>query len=89
MAKEKVYADGLMTFPKNEKAPDFVLGTLIITPNKLHQWMKDNPQYVTEYKGEKQLKLTLLQGQGKVNIQVDTYQPKQQKVAEPNSDLPF
>ena len=39
MSKEKIYPQGLRTFAKNEKAPDFVLGTLVITPNELIKWL--------------------------------------------------
>lgn len=41
MATEKSYPKGLMGFHKHEKAPEFVLGTLIIDPNKfLNGWAK-------------------------------------------------
>lgn len=81
MASEKVFPKGLRSFKKNEKAPDFVLGTLLVTPNELVKWLKENPTYLTEYKGEKQLKLQILKGkeEGMLTFVVDTYKaaPKQ------------
>lgn len=88
MADEKVYPKGLRTFPKNEKAPDFVLGTLVITPNTLNDWMRENAQYLTEYNGEKQLKLQILNGNKGIYFTVDTFK-KSTSSAISNDDLPF
>ena len=92
MSKEKIYPQGLRTFAKNDKAPDFVLGTLVITPNELIKWLKENEQYLTDYKGTKQLKCQILNGDKGIYFTVDTWKPeakvtKMESVAK--DDLPF
>ncbi len=93
MPNEKIYAEGLRTFAKHDKAPDFVLGTLIITPNDLFAWCKANEQYLTEYEGKKQLRLQMTRSdKGKVNITVDTWKPGEKAPAakqEEDGQLPF
>lgn len=76
---EKKYPKGIRVFGPKPNAPTFVKGQIIITPNELVQWLKENSDVLTEYKGEKQLRLSLLErkdGQG-LNVQVDTYKPKE------------
>jgi hypothetical protein len=92
MATEKVYAAGIRTFAKNEKAPSFVLGTIVITFEELGAWIKgEGKEYLTEYQGKKQLRLQVLDGKDRLTIQVDTFKPskKEEKVEEPSDDLPF
>lgn len=94
MADEKIFADGVRLFPKHEKAPDWVIGTLIITPNDLITWLKANPQHLTDYNGSKQLKLQLTKSQaGKLVASVDTWRPDGKTApAAPKEDtdsLPF
>jgi len=96
---ETIYPKGIRTFAKNEKSPDFVLGTVIITPNELFKWLKENPQYLTDYKGEKQIKLQCLKKKdGGITFTVDTYKPKEKPPIEvlkekfdavEENDLPF
>lgn len=72
------FAKGIRVFAPKENAPSFIKGQIIITPKELMEWIKQNQNLLNDYKGEKQLKLTLMQskdGQG-LNIQVDTYKPK-------------
>jgi hypothetical protein len=73
---EKIYPKGLRTFKKNENAPSFVLGTLVITPDQLNAWIIDNQHLLTDYNGEKQLKLQILNGDKGVYFTVDTFKPK-------------
>lgn len=75
---DKIIVKGLKTFKPHEKAPDFVKGTLMITPNELVQFIKDNEQYLTEYKGEKQLKCQILEGDYGLYFTVDTWKPNQE-----------
>lgn len=94
-----IYPEGVRTFKKHEKAPEFVLGTVIITPNELFKWLKENPQYLTDYKGEKQIKLQCLKKKdGGITFTVDTYKPKEKPPIEvlkekfdavEENDLPF
>jgi len=83
MAQEKIYPKGIIAFNKNEKAPDFVKGSVIINPRELVDWIKENPQLLTDYKDQKQLKLQLLEGQKGLYFTVDTY-----KKAETNTPAP-
>ena len=75
MAKEKVYASGLRTFPPHPNAPEFILGTLLITPEELREWIQNNPQYMTEYKGSAQLKLSVQKGRdgNGITLSVDVW----------------
>jgi hypothetical protein len=76
---KKIYPEGIRTFKPHEKAPDFVLGSMIITLNDLIKFCKDNPDLLTEYKGNKQLKCKLLNGKYGVNIEVDTWKPEKRE----------
>lgn len=94
MSKEKIYPKGLITFKPNEKAPDFVKGTLLITINDLVKFCKENTNLLTEYKGQKQLKCQILEGDKGLYFVVDTWKPEKKK-EEPKdnfedvNDLPF
>jgi hypothetical protein len=104
MSAEKVFAKGIMCFDKHASAPDFVIGTVVITPRELVEWIKENPNYLTDYKGAKQLKFQILKGSKGPYMVVDTYvkgeaqkspEPMsmqndfQQPKSSPSSDLPF
>lgn len=96
MAQEKIYVKGFRTFAKSDKAPDFVLGSLVITPREFVDWIKENKELLTDYKGAKQLKVQILQGKESINFVVDTYKPTPntgEKDFEPKKeeidDLPF
>ena len=72
--REKVYPKGLLTFKKNEKAPDFVKGTLVIDINKLIEWINgEGSKWMTDYKGDPQLRCQVTEWEGKINIEVDTF----------------
>lgn len=77
MANERVYCKGLTTFAKNEKAPDWVLGTLIIAPETLLDWLiNEGKDYMTVYNNQKQIKFQVTKGKdGKLQIAVDTFKP--------------
>lgn len=81
---ETIYPEGVMVFSPRDKSPDFVVGSLVITPNDLIAWLKSKPELLTEYKGKKQIKLQILKGKKGLYASVDTYKPK-----EAGSDLPF
>lgn len=100
MSQEKIYPKGIMCFDKHGSAPDFVIGTVIITPRELVDWIKENPTLLTEYKESKQLKLQMLKGSKGPYLVVDTYKAQPKTEADPalvsdmdtkaNSDsLPF
>ncbi len=85
---EKVFANGIRAFEKRQGAPDFVVGSIVITPKDLFEWVKANPEYLSDYKGSAQLKLDLLTGKTGLNLQVNTYKPTGEAV-EKSDNLPF
>lgn len=89
--KKAIYPKGVMLFDKHEKAPDFVVGTLVITPNDLIEWLKENSSLLTEYNQKKQLKLQIKKGNKGLYAEVDTWQPSGKQSISPdvNTDLPF
>ena len=71
------FPKGVRVFAPRENAPSFVKGQLIIQPNELFQWLKENPDLLTDYQGNKQLKISILERKdgGGWNTVVDTYKP--------------
>jgi len=96
---ENILAEGLRFFDKNEKAPDFVMGTIVITIDEFKDFINANQQYLTDYNGKKQLKLQQLKSKaGKVYFNVDTFKPSTAPASAPHNspaiapnrnDLPF
>jgi hypothetical protein len=91
---DQILPEGIRFFPKHQNAPDFVLGTMVLSLNELFAWAKAHPELQTEYNGAKQIKLQLLNSkQGKLYAAVDTYKPSggqaAAKTEEQPSDLPF
>lgn len=74
MANETPLPKGIMFFDKHQNAPDFVICTAVITLNDLVKFGKDNPDLLTDYNGNKQLRLQVLRSRdGKIYSSVDTY----------------
>ena len=72
MAEPKIFPKGLSFFAPRAGAPDFVKGSLIISPNELFAWLKENPDAITEHeKYGKQVKFTLTDK----GVQLDTWKP--------------
>lgn len=90
---DKIFPKGIRTFAPRQGAPDFVLGDIVVSIDELTQFVKDNPQYLSEYKGQKQLKLQLTRTQGGVlMLSVNTYNPNHNKTGTQSAgtdDLPF
>lgn len=77
---EKVYVKGINTFAERENAPDFVLGAMVINIPVFRKWVDENQQYLSDYKGDPQLRLTITYGKdGRVNFNVDTWKPTEKK----------
>lgn len=95
MSKEAIKPNGFVTFKPHEKAPDFVKGTLVITLKSFNEWCKNNQQYLTEYKGEKQIKLKVTEGKYGLNFEVDTWgldkvsEPAQAQTEDDDSENPL
>jgi hypothetical protein len=82
-----IYPKGVRVFGPKENAPSFIKGQIIITPSELFDWLKANSDLLNDYKGTKQLRLTLMErkdGTG-LNVSVDTYKPKN----DIDKDLPW
>jgi len=85
---DKIFPEGIRVFSPRNGAPDFVKGSIVITPNDLIEWLKANKNLLTDYKDKKQLSLDLLSNKdGKLFLSVNTYKPSDKK--EPANDLPF
>ena len=74
---EKVFPKGLRTFKPNEKAPEWVKGSVIIDINEFKAWLEDfdTAQYITEYNGKPQIKLDIVETKAdkRINFEVNTY----------------
>ena len=86
---ENKLPEGIRYFEKHQNAPDFVIDSLVITIDDFNNFIANNPDVLTEYKGKKQLKLQRLKSkQGKIYLSVDTFQPtaKPQGAVAPQSN---
>jgi hypothetical protein len=72
---EKKFVDGLRTFAPRGNAPEYVLGSLIITIDDFQNWVNTHPELLGEYQGKKQLSLdiTTNKSDGRVNFAVNEY----------------
>lgn len=89
---EKVYPKGLRVFPPHANAPEFVKGTLMITPRELVDFCKERTDLLTDYNGQKQLKCQILDGDKGMYFVVDTWKPSdtaQPKANDGSEPLPF
>ena len=68
---------GIRLFQPKPNQPEFVLASGVITINELVTFAKENPQLLSEYNGEKQLRIQLLKSKdGKPYMVVDTWKPE-------------
>ncbi|MDD2284717.1 MAG: hypothetical protein PHU98_06390 [Mariniphaga sp.] len=95
---ETIYPKGILTFARKENQRQFVLGSAVITIDDLIEWSQgEGSQYLSEYKGKKQIRLNILQSKdgSRVNFTVDTWKPEKKSNHEPQAnnaeemDLPF
>jgi hypothetical protein len=88
-----VYPKGFRFFKPRETSPSFVKADVAINLKEFSEFVNsaETKQYLSEYKGSQQLKLTLKDGDNGLYFQVDTFKPqaKQEAKAETVSDLPF
>jgi len=88
--KQKIYPKGIRVFPPRAGAPDFVKGKIVIVPNDLVAWLKENPGYLNETeKYGKQLSLDLLDGRDGLYVVVNDYKPASNSASDATDDLPF
>ena len=92
---DTIYLDGVRMFPPTDGAPDFVKGSGVIAINTLVKFLKANPGYMSDYKGEPQVKFQLLDGRAGLYFVVDTYKkkagtaPKVEMADKKDNSLPF
>lgn len=80
MSETKVFVTGVRFFDKHANAPDFVIGTLVISPNELFKWLQDNPGMMTQYNGQPQVKMQVKRSQaGQLYCELDQWKPQQQQ----------
>lgn len=92
-----IYTQGLRFFDPRENAPEFVKGSVVVNLKEFFDFVasEEIKQHYSEYKGNKQLKLSMLSGEKGTYFTVDTFKPTAtaqatQKVAAATaSDLPF
>ena len=81
MSNTKIYPKGISFFPPKENAPTWVMGSLIITPRQLVEWLKENENVLVENeKYGKQLRLQVTEK----GVQVDIWKPTERKTAGDN-----
>jgi hypothetical protein len=91
---EQILMKGVRLFSPKSTQPDFVLASGVITLTELETFVNENPNLLTEYNGQKQLKIQLLKSKdGKPYMTVDTWKPSEQTATivteKPTEDLPF
>lgn len=90
MSQEKIFADGFV-FKRNEKAPDFVIGSMSVKVEEATAFLRNNAK-----NGWVNLQVKTSQG-GKYYVELDTFEPKAQQSPAPavataestDPDLPF
>lgn len=89
------YVEGLRGFNPREGSNQNVIGNLIISPRQLVEFIKANPDCLTDYKEEKQIRVTIWKNDKGLSFTLD--KPKEEKKPEQedrsvgtySEDLPF
>lgn len=76
MEKQKVFAEGII-FKRNEKAPDFVVGSVSVKLDEAIPFLQANAK-----NGWTNLQVKQSQN-GKYYVELDTFEPKAQGAAQP------
>ena len=74
------YPKGIIIFKPNDNAPDFVKGSVVVTPEDFIAWCKENASASKDYKGKKQFKFDLKEGEKGLYLQLNTFEPKEKPV---------
>jgi len=81
---DKIYVEGFRSFLPHQKAPDFVLGELVISIDEFKNFINNNQNLLSEYKGKKQLKAQVLKGiNGTLNFVVNDFKPQPKEPTHP------
>jgi hypothetical protein len=77
MTSDKIYPKGFRTFKRNDNAPEWVKGSLVITIPEFKDWLDEleTAQYFTEYNGKSQIKFDIVETKDdkRINFVVNTY----------------
>jgi len=74
MAEAKVYPKGVVAFKPHERAPKFVIASVVISPQILALWCAgEGKELMSDYKGTEQIKLQITEYEGKYSVSVDSY----------------
>ena len=87
--KKTIYVNGMRAFAPREGAPEFVKASIVITPNDLIQFLKENEAHKSEYNGKTQYRLNLLMGENGPYLTLDTWKPNKSSAVVDNDSLPF
>ncbi len=76
-----IFPAGMRMFKKSDKAPSWILGSLVITIPDFMGWIEtDGLKYITEYRGADQIRLQIAVGKsGNLYVAVDTYKKGESK----------
>ena len=95
MENQSIMPQGIKTFNRHEKAPETVLGSMIMSIDEFIQWIKsdDVKKHYSQYDGKNQLKFDIKTGKYGVFLTLNTYKPNGQQVnttiiQSTSSDLP-
>ena len=92
---DTIYPQGVKAFSPKDGSPEWVAGDLIISLDEFKEFVNSNQDLLSEYKGKKQLRLSLLNGRKGLYLTVNTFKPKEnagEQQAEDdgkNEGLPF
>ena len=90
---EKIFADGFRFFERKDNQPEFILGSILVTPETLNKWVNDNPELTSDYQGKRQVKFQIKKSKdGKVYVELDTWKPgkaEPKTLGNDDSSLPF
>ena len=88
---DTIYVKGIRMFPTVDGVPDYVKGSGVISIDELADFCTEHPEYMSEYKGQAQLKFELLEGRNGLYFKVNTYKKSAEETPPDvnNDDLPF
>lgn len=84
---DKKFIQGIRAFKPKQ---DFIKAELVISLNELIAFCKDNPEFLTEYNGVKQLKIQVKETKdGKPYVDHNDWKPQEKTFTDKKDDLPF
>ena len=86
---QKVFPQGIRTFKKNDNAPDWILGSMVVSLNDFFDWCKgEGAKYQSDYKGTKQIRFDVtMTKDNRPNLVVNTYGMNVDETGLPETDI--